>query len=418
MRHTATHKLTVFGLAFSMLISLMAAPRANAQDRAAKKTDQKIFPAAGQMPGQTNKARILADAREYLVRNKIKAVRVEATQESVEQFRNDLIAILNAQRGTLIGYNLPGVGNVDTAIATAQGFTTEDLMKLKSVADLTDLKGLIVQQSQVIARSVELRRKEMAQRQQRLTAAKAAGTYPGPFPEPEYTTSICPANPQPAEALFAAGLIFLIADLVKSLAALACDQTILGFNGALVCLVTEAIFGAASFAFFYVEFCDEDTSGAGINVSYDRAEYIKDQLEFSIQNDNANKAMLSTQLTNAENHIVTNDNNNNAALSSQAASALTLTTRIAIELNLASNLTTDAAVALYQLPASRGGYLEIVRQTLIDTYNAQVAAAGAGVTVYNPSAELSLGATYTTQGRYREAYYQYRKGYRSVVKYP
>ena len=85
---------------------------------------------------------------------------------------------------------------------------------------------------------------------------------------------------------------------------------------------------------------------------------------------------------------------------------------------MASDLTTVTGVSLFQLPASRGGYLEVARQILIDTYNAHVAAAGAGVTVYNPSAELSLGATYTSQGKYREAYYQYRKGYRNVVKYP
>jgi hypothetical protein len=422
MRHTHTRKLTVLVLSFSILLSFIAAPYANAQNPAVKKSPQKpllpISKTAGSMPGQNSKEMILAKARAYLTQNNIKVVAVEATQQNVEQFRADLIAILNAQRGTLIGFNLPGVDSVDKAIAKAQSFTTEDLMKLNSVADLTDLKTLIVQQSQIIATGVELRKKEIAVRQQKLAAAKAAGLYPGAFPEPEYTLSICPANPQPAEALFAAGLIFIAAELVKNLAALACEQTILGFNGALVCLVTEAIFGAANFAFFYVEFCDEDTTGAGIKAGYERAEYIKDQLDFSIQNDNNNKAMLSTQLTNAENHIVTNDNNNKATLSNQAVNVQTLATRIAVELNLASDLTTGAAVGVYQLPASQGGYLEIARQILIDTYNAQLAAAGAGVVIYNPSAELSLGATYTAQGKYREAYYQYRKGYRSVVKYP
>jgi hypothetical protein len=128
--------------------------------------------------------------------------------------------------------------------------------------------------------------------------------------------------------------------------------------------------------------------------------------------------MRTRQLTNAENHIFTNDNNNKAALSSQTSSFQTLTIRTAIERNLAADPATVAAVALFQLPASRGGYLETVRQTLIDTYNAQVAAAGPGVVIYNPANELSLGATFTTQGKYREAYYYYRRAFRSIVKYP
>ena len=127
---------------------------------------------------------------------------------------------------------------------------------------------------------------------------------------------------------------------------------------------------------------------------------------------------MSTQISNIENHIVSNGNNNKAALSTQTAAFQVLTIRNAIERNLAVDANTTAAVALFQLPASRGGYLEVARQILIDTYNAQVAAAGAGVTVYNPSSELSLGATFTSQGKYREAYYQYRKAFRSVVKYP
>ena len=165
--------------------------------------------------------------------------------------------------------------------------------------------------------------------------------------------------------------------------------------------------------------CQIDTGAvAPTGAIFNRLEYIHNQLDYSIANDNANKAMLSTQLANAENHVVSNDNNNKAALSSQSGSFQTLATRMAIEANLAEDPTSFSGAGLFETPASQGGYLEVARQILIDSYNAHVAAAGAGVTVYNPSNELSLGATFTAQGKYREAYYYYRKGYRSVVKYP
>ena len=70
------------------------------------------------------------------------------------------------------------------------------------------------------------------------------------------------------------------------------------------------------------------------------------------------------------------------------------------------------------MPATQGGYLEIARLTLMAIYASQVAVAGAGVNVYNPVNELALGATLTAAGKFREAYFQYRRGYRLVVRYP
>ena len=404
-----------------VLLILLAVPQLLAQTRLSSDAPQngkeRLQTGNTNMPGRISQEKVLADARNFIARNNIKGTRVAATQQSVEQYRDDLVAILAAQRATLVGFNLPGTERIDAVSASLQAMTTEDLLKLKDVADLSALKTLIVQQSLVISRSVELHKRELIQRQQRLSAAKAAGLYPGSFPEAQYSV-LCPLNPQPNEALFAAGVIFVAAELVAALANVGCSQEVFGTNGKLVCIITEVIRSAAAFAHFYVEFCAENTDAGAIVGTYQRLEYIKDQLEFSIQNDNNNKAMLSTQLSNAENHIVTNDNNNLATLTGQAASALTLRVRQAVEANLASDLTTIAGVSLFQLPASRGGYLEVARQLLIDTYNAHVAAAGTGVVIYNPSGELSLGATYTTQGKYREAYYQYRRGYRSVVKFP
>ncbi|MEP7336329.1 MAG: hypothetical protein ABI977_01065 [Acidobacteriota bacterium] len=335
---------------------------------------------------------------------------LKATQANFEQYRGDLIAILNIQKETAVMMHLDINDRLDSAIQQAAALQLSDIEALQQgIVDLSSLKEAVLQQKGLIAQTLANR------------AARTAQFSPNdPFPDAE-TASVCPL-PITTEAAFTSGLVLLAAGFAKALAADACNQIIsvlvAGGNLALVCIITDVIYFAARIIDYPIQFCYNDGTSGQILGTFNRLEYIHNQLDYSIANDNTNKALLSTQLTNAENHVVTNDNNNKAALSSQTASFQTLVVRAAIERNLAADPAISFAVGLFQLPASRGGYLEVARQTLIDTYNARVAAAGPGVVIYNPSSELSLGATFTTQGKYREAYYYYRKGYRSVVKYP
>ncbi len=335
---------------------------------------------------------------------------LKPTQVNFEQFRSDLIAILNIQKETATMMQLNINDRIDPAIQQAMAMQISDIEALKQgLVDLTSLKEAVLQQKALITQGFASQ------------AAQTSQFSPNdPFPEIG-KASVCPL-PITTQAAFASGLVVLAAGFVKALAADACNQIIAvlisGGNLALLCIITDVIYFAARIIDYPIQFCYNDGTAQTILATFNRLEYIHNQLDFSIANDDKNKAELSTQLTNAENHIVTNDNNNKAALSSQTASFQTLAVRASIERNLAADPTTIAAAGLFQLPASRGGYLEVARQTLIDTYNAQVAAAGAGVVVYNPSNELSLGANFTSQGKYREAYYYYRKAYRSIVKYP
>jgi len=340
---------------------------------------------------------------------------LKATEVNFMKYQSDLRAIILAQK------EIAKMMHLDDKINEMLDPVLQQLPRLKfsdfppdyaGFPDLAPLKSAILGQQQVIAQVIANGRAKTAQ-----------FVIPtDPFPGADYSLNLCPLNPQPGEVLYAAGWVLLAAETVRELALNACNETILAFvfggNFSIACVATDLVFAAARLIYYPIKFCDDDTLGGQLKGADARAEYIKDQLFYSINNDDANKAALSTQMTNAESHIVINDNNNKAALSSQTAAFQTLTVRSAIERNLSADPTTTAAVGLFQLPASRGGYLEVARQTLIDTYNAQVAAAGSGVTVYNPSSELSLGATYTSQGKYREAYYYYRKGFRSVVKYP
>ncbi|MEP7336330.1 MAG: hypothetical protein ABI977_01070 [Acidobacteriota bacterium] len=335
---------------------------------------------------------------------------LKATQANFEQFRSDLLAILNIQKETATMMHLDINDRLDSAIQQVAALQLSDIETLQQgIVDLSFLKEAVLHQKELIAPGLASR------------AARTAQFSPNdPFPDAEYA-SVCPL-PIPTEVAFTSGLVVLTAGFVKALAADACNQIlavlISGGNLALLCIITDIIYFAARIIDYPIQFCYNDGTYGQIKGIFDRLEYIHNQLDYSIANDNTNKALLSTQLTNAENHVVTNDNNNKAALSSQTASFQTLAIRAAIERNMAADPATTSAVGLFQLPASRGGYLEVARQTLIDVYNAQVAAAGPGVVIYNPSSDLSLGATFTAQGKYSEAYYYYRKGYRSVVKYP
>lgn len=341
-------------------------------------------------------------------------ITLEVTEANFVKYQSDLRAIILGQKEIAKMLHLEDKINemLDPLLQEMPTLKFSDLPPdYPRFPDLTTLKSAVLGQQQMMAQAIA-----------NGTARVAQYLPTDPFPGAQYSLNLCPLNPQPGEVAYASGFVLLAAELVYDLAQDACNQTILAFvfggNTRLACIVVDIVLAAARIINYPIAFCDNDTLYGQLKGSNNRTEYIKDQLAFSINNDNANKAALSTQLTNAESHIVTNGNNNKAALSGQIDAFQTLTVKSAIERNLAADPTTIAAVGLFQLPASRGGYLEVVRQTLIDTYNAQVAAAGAGVTVYNPSAELSLGATYTSQGKYREAYYYYRKAYRSVVKYP
>ncbi|MEP7336332.1 MAG: hypothetical protein ABI977_01080 [Acidobacteriota bacterium] len=336
---------------------------------------------------------------------------LEPTQANFDRFQGDLLAILNAQRETAKLMNLAPLDRLDSAILQVAALKLSDIGKSQiGMVDMSQLKDAVLEQKGLMAQMFANR------------ASRTSQFSPtDPFPGAGYSV-ICPLNPQPPEVAFAAGFVLLAAELVRDIALRVCEQTqlVLGIGGntRLLCIITDTVYFAAQLIYYPIKFCHDDTPAGQVAGSLERAQYIHDQLTFSVGNDDTNKALLSTQLTNAENHVVTNDNNNKAALSSQTAAFQTLAVRMAMEANLADDPAKITGNGLFQLPASQGGYLEVARQILIDIYNAHVAAAGPGVTIYNPASDLSLGATFTAQGKYREAYYYYCKGYRSVVKYP
>ena len=402
MRHTHTHrgstkKTLLLSIVAISLLAVMAAPPTLAQGKL--KAGQEHQRVTRVIEGVT----VTAETPTLL----------PPTEANFNQYRSDLLAILTAQRATLVRMHLnTNLDKLDSAIQQATAMKLSDLgEKWAGFPDLTALKAAVLGQQSVMAQAFAKGGPRVVQ----------FTLPPGDFPIREYA-SFCPLNPQPVEVAFTSGLVLLGIELVKDVFLDACKETFtvlgIGANASLACIITDTIYNVLAIINYTIQACAGDTDTAISGAILPRLEYIHDLLTISIDNDNTNHALLTTQLTNAENHIVTNGNNNKASLSTQIGSFQTLAVRMAIEANLAEDPTTIAAVGAFEMPASQGGFLEVARQILIDVYNAHVAAAGAGVIVYNPSSELSLGATYTSQGKYREAYYYYRKGYRSVIKYP
>jgi hypothetical protein len=338
---------------------------------------------------------------------------LEKTEANFNKYRDDVLAILQAQKATMIRMGIPYEPRLDIAIQEATALRFSDIKaEQPGFVDMTQLRASIVDQQNAVNAALTA-----------LETRRAQFAPSDPFPVADWA-SFCADSlmPQPPEVAYASGIALLIAEMTQQVAQNICDQALfvfgIGGNSKLGCIIPDIIYGVTRAIDWPIQQCHGDVMNAQVTGGFDRLKYLHDLLNFNIDNDTTNKMLLSTQMTNAENHVVTNDNNNKAALSGQLDAFQTLNLRMSIAANLAEDPATIAAVGSFETPASKGGYLELARQMVIDTYTAHLAAAGAGVTIYNPANELSLAATFTAQGKYREAYYYYRRAYRSIVKFP
>jgi hypothetical protein len=113
-----------------------------------------------------------------------------------------------------------------------------------------------------------------------------------------------------------------------------------------------------------------------------------------INNDNANKTQ-----------IIDNDNKNKDELRD-----LILRTQIEADLSQPDG---SSPIALYELPAAQGGYLELVK-TIVTQTIARIQAAGG--TTSTAMAFLNAANAYKTAGNFKAAYDNYRKAYRAASR--
>lgn len=279
--------------------------------------------------------------------------------------------------------------------------------------------------------------------------------------------SFC-GGPTPPEAIIAADAVLFAAELVRDLAQDACNEVIVivgeGGNGRLACIITDGIYNAAKIANVAIHFCDDDYSSSVGQASFDRLGHIHNDLADVKANDNtnynniignaaANTTTITTDVTNAKNTIVNNDNSNKdtivnndnfnrtaiinndnsnktAIINNDNANTVTITTAVEnakttivvnananrdelIRLHIAADLASvdnATSVAVFMLPAVKGGYLELVRTIVV-----QAITQLAGSSASQANSFLAQGDAAKTAGDYKKAYFWYRKAYKAAT---
>ena len=141
-----------------------------------------------------------------------------------------------------------------------------------------------------------------------------------------------------------------------------------------------------------------------------------------VTNDNANTTTINNNLTAAKNTIVANDNTNTTTIvnndnankamivtNDNANKDLLLRAHIEADLAQADNAT---PVAWYLTPTAQGGHLNLVKDIVTQTLANIVAAGGS---IGTAQAFLDLANADKAAGRFKEAYKNYRKAYKTAV---
>ncbi len=217
-------------------------------------------------------------------------------------------------------------------------------------------------------------------------------------------------------------------ELTNAIAKDVCGQDLgaLGFQGNLsvVCILFDVAYLVPRFLYDNVTQCEGFIDGAEASASYQRLEYLHGEMGEV----KTGIAGLGTTLAGGLDQV--NDKLDTAngkldTLSSKADLILAnqdrdwqflnsfreLSVRIAIEHALTANGVDK--VSLFQLPEAHGGYLEVVRQVVLETIQRTRAA---GQPVFNAQRELDKGNAAFQRGAFKAAYDLYRKAYVEAVK--
>ena len=132
-----------------------------------------------------------------------------------------------------------------------------------------------------------------------------------------------------------------------------------------------------------------------------------DTVKTTVNNVNTTVNNIGTQI-NAINSTVTTTSNNVNTANTNITAASELSLRLMIEADLAApdNAT---PVALFETPAAKQGYLDLVRSIVATTI-----ANLAGSNTAQANSFLAQGDAYKAAGNYKSAYAAYRKAYKSA----
>jgi hypothetical protein len=210
-------------------------------------------------------------------------------------------------------------------------------------------------------------------------------------------------------------------ELTNAIAKDICGQDLgaLGFSGNLsvVCILFDVAYMIPRFVYDNVTLCEGFTDGAEATASYARLGYLHEEMGEVKTGIAGLGAEIASGFDTVNGKLDTVIAKADLILSQLDAQRIflvgfrNLTVRMAIEENLTGN--GNAKVSLFQLPGVHGGYLEVVRQIVLETIQKTVAA---GQPVFNAQKEFDRANLAFQQGSYKTAFDQYRKAYTEAVK--
>jgi hypothetical protein len=388
--------------------------------------------------------------------------KVQYSYEELENFRSELINFVRAyqEAARLIGPK------------QAQKFDgiEEQLMRLpveqvnvirNGFADVKKLNGATRKLESAVAESSSQRKSKAAQEGSQQMIESASG-----FPDADYPS--CGTTKVDDAIVDASDTALFVAEGVRDAASRACGQVVVaagfGGNGNTACIATDAIYLAAKIINYGLHYCNDKIDEAEQEATYNRLGHLHSDLESSVandnvnttsilSNDNANRDTILTNVTSAKTEIITNDNSNKTAIiTNDNANKNTIVTTVndaktaiitndnankdtivtAIEnakttiivnanankdellrLHIAADLAAvDNAtpVAVFMLPAVKGGYIELVRTIVIDAITNL-----AGSSTEQANAFLAQADAYKAAGNFKKAYAFYRKAYKAAT---
>ena len=155
-----------------------------------------------------------------------------------------------------------------------------------------------------------------------------------------------------------------------------------GANTSVMDILPKELIGWASIFKDIILDISTDVSSAEVTGSYDRLEFIRDQIK-SIGGD---VNILNDGLSDSRNISIQTE----------------------IEENLAGNGGHPHPLAIFQLPEQYGGYLELAKNIVIETIGSKLAA---GQSVYDAQIYLDRANLEFTMGEYKKVYLNYCKAY-------
>jgi len=132
-----------------------------------------------------------------------------------------------------------------------------------------------------------------------------------------------------------------------------------------------------------------------------------------INNDNTNTTNINNKIDLSKTTIINNDNTNATNIVNNSNSNTAILTTLSLRLMIEADLQqpdNSVPLALFETPTAKGGYLEMVRSIVVETYKNLTTLSTAQIT-----AALAQGDSYANAKNYKAAYAAYKKAYKTAA---